>query len=194
MSRRPCDTAGRRGSTGGGARGFSFVEAALGVALVSLLLCGLMQLTSMARQSVEAARRLTAAALFADAKLQQLQALAFGYDEAGLPITDVQADTAGWPEQPTGGVGLQPSPADALRRNVAGYCDFLQPDGRSMPATVRPAGAAFLRRWSIRELPSVPAGSIAVQVRVIDLASGRADEDGGAVGVTLSTIRARWTR
>jgi hypothetical protein len=109
-----------------------------------------------------------------------------------MPVTDLQGDVTIVPERPTGGVGLQPSPSDALDRNVAGYCDFLGPHGGWLGAgAAPPAGTAFVRRWSIRPLAAAPAQALVIQVRVLD-AEAAARGGTGPADVTATTVRARW--
>jgi hypothetical protein len=88
----------------------------------------IVQLTAFSTRANAHARQISAATLLAADKLEELRA-----------APDYSA-----------------SPPDALQRNAAGFCDFLDAAGRRLGppnATTLPAGAVFLRRWSIR-----PAG------------------------------------
>src|SRR5262249_3467544 len=133
---------------------------------------------------------LTLGALFAAEKLEQLRSLSWAYDASGLAISDTQTDVTVEPEQSSGGTGLRPSPSDALVRNVAGYCDFLDLRGRSLGGRDQPPrGTAFVRRWTIAPLGEWPDGLV-IQARTIDRAT--ADRGGtSASDVTLTTLRTR---
>ena len=94
---------------------------------------------------------------------------------------------------PTGGVGLRRSPADALDRNVDGYCDFLDANGVSLGSgSSPPLNTSYIRRWSVAPLAADPANGLVVQVRVVDRAAGDIPAGRSAVGeVRLVSIRAR---
>lgn len=181
---------GRR--VGGSTGGFSIVELLVAVGLLMTVVFGVLQLVIAARRLVGVAQGLTFGTALADEKLEQLRGLVFAHDSAGAPVTDEQADVTFVPERPTGGAGLRPSPSDALDRNVAGYCDFLGPGGGWLGAgAAPPAGAAFVRRWSIRPLDAAPAQAVVIQVRVLDAAAAARGGTGPA-DVTATTVRARW--
>lgn len=171
--------------------GFSLIETALAVALVATMSAVEMRLARGAAQATHAARSTTVAAALADQKLEQLRALAFAYDVSGATLTDHASDVTVSPERAGGGRGLQPSPADALRRNAPGYCDFVQLDGRVVGGASAPPGTAYVRRWWIGPVGAFAASAIELHVRVLDLASTPADAP-GETAVTVGTVRGRW--
>ncbi len=63
-------------------------------------------------------------------------------------------------------MGLSLSPAGALDRDTPGYVDFLNAAGEVM-ATDPQLVPAFIRRWSVEALPSNPANTLVLQVRVV---------------------------
>jgi prepilin-type N-terminal cleavage/methylation domain-containing protein len=172
--------------------GFSLVELLLAMALLTLVAWGMVQLILSTRASVDVARRVTVGSALAGEKVEQLRSLVFAYDGAGTAVTDRETDLTVVPERPGGGVGLRSSPADALQRNVEGYCDFLDGRGRAV-AGVPSSGAAFVRRWSIRPLAAAPDDGLIIQVRVLDvIAAGRGGR--GASDVVTTTVLARWAK
>ncbi len=180
------------GRCAGSTDGFSIVELAVAMGLLMTVVFAVLQLVVTVRRSGGVARQLTVGTALADEKLQQLRGLVFAYDSDGSPVTDEQADVTVVPQRPTGGAGLRPSPSDALDRNVDGYCDFLGPGGGWLGAGAGPpAGAAFVRRWSIRPLPAAPAQAVVIQVRVL-AAEAAARNGAGSADVTATTVRARW--
>ena len=82
--------------------------------------------------------------------MEQLRGLAWGFDDVGLPISDYATDLAVDPPDPDDGVGLSPSPANALAANVDGYVDYLDRYGQSLGGgeTVT-VNAVYVRRWSV---------------------------------------------
>jgi hypothetical protein len=175
------------------AHGFSLVEALIAIALLTLVAWGVVQLVLSARRSVETARRVTVGSALAGEKLEQLRSLVFAYDAAGVPLTDLDTDLTVVPEVPGGGVGLQPSPADALQRNIDGYCDFLDGSGDAIAGGLPLPAAAFVRRWSIRPLAAAPGDAQVIQVRVLDAGAARRSGRGGS-DVSTTTVQARWAK
>src|SRR5436190_20085380 len=83
--------------------GFSLIETMVAAGLLAASLVALAQLSALAVRSNLESRSATYATVLAQQKLEQLQALTFGYDLQGLPIADTTTDTAVTPERPTGG-------------------------------------------------------------------------------------------
>ena len=133
------------------------------------------------------------ASVLAAEKMEQLRSLSWGFDRTGAESTDTSADLTVSPERPDGGVGLRHSPADALDRNVDGYCDFLDTTGASLGSgSSPPLNTSYIRRWSVAPLAANPANGLIVQVRVVNRAAG--DTPAGRVAVGESrvvSIRAR---
>ena len=124
------------------------------------------------------AQRQTFASTLAQEKMEQLRGLAWGFDDVGLPISDYETDLAVDPPDPDAGVGLSPSPGDALAANVNGYVDYLDRHGESLGGgeTV-PANTVYVRRWSIEPLPTNPNNTLILQVMAFSLGD-RPDTDG----------------
>lgn len=113
------------------------------------------------------ARNNTFATVLAEQKLEQLRALAWGFDVQGLPLSDFTTDTALEIESPVGGTGLQPSPPDSLRQNRFGYVDHVDGQGKIVGKDEIPSDAAiYTRRWSIEPLPTNPNNTLILQVLV----------------------------
>lgn len=162
-------------------RGFSLVEVLVAGSLTTIATLALAQLATGSVRVNQIARSTTVATVLAIQKMEQLRALTWAIDAAGLPQSDTTTDTTVVPERP-GGAGLSPSPPASLLRNTTGYCDFLDAMGRGLPAAVTPPrGTVFVRRWSIEPLPAGDALVIRVSVSpvVTDRSTGsarRADE------------------
>ena len=118
--------------------GFTVLELVVALAMLTVVVLSVVQVTVYTARAVSVARGLTMGSVLAGDKLEQLRGLAWTYDASGTPIGDVQTDVTVDPERPTGGTGLRRSPSDALSRNVAGYCDFLDAHGRSLGGGTQP--------------------------------------------------------
>jgi prepilin-type N-terminal cleavage/methylation domain-containing protein len=150
------------------ARGFSLLETLVALTIMTVALSALVQLLSVSARSNQVAHSMTMATLLAQGKVEQLRALAWGFDAAGVAVSDRTTDVAILPEQPSGGRGLSPSPPGTLERNVEGYCDFLDGWGRYMGGgTTPPPGTAYVRRWSIELRPTWHQNAVLLQVSVI---------------------------
>ena len=158
-------------------RGFSLLEALIATTIVCGAVAALAQLSALAIGANRSARATTFTSLLAQQKMEQLRALTWGFDAAGGPQTDTTTNVAAGPDV-AGGIGLTPSPADALDRNSDGYCDFVDRNGRSLGGgTTAPAGAAYLRRWSIALLPASVDRTIVFEVLAVPM---RYASSGGA--------------
>ncbi len=112
-------------------------------------------------------RRVTTTAILAQQKIEQLRALAWGFDDFGLPISDYSSNITVTPPASTGGAGLQPSPANTLTTSTTGFVDYLDAYGAWVgTGTTPPTGALYVRRWSIDPLPTNPNNSLVFQVLV----------------------------
>jgi prepilin-type N-terminal cleavage/methylation domain-containing protein len=148
-------------------RGFSLLEVLVATAVFTVAIAGLAEICVTATRANSTARATTSASMLAAQKMEQLRALAWGFDALAAPLSDTTTDLSVNPVSPSGGVGLTPSPPGALRQNTAGYCDFLDTAGQPLGGgTVPPAGAIFARRWSVEPLPSHPADTLVLQVIV----------------------------
>jgi prepilin-type N-terminal cleavage/methylation domain-containing protein len=174
-----------------GAKGFSLLEVLVALAILAAAVWSIAQVTVYTARSSELSRRLTLGTELAAEKLNQLRSLAWSIDQSGLPITDEQTDVTVYPERPAGGMGLRPSPSDALDRNTAGYCDFLDAQGRPLGGGVTPpVAASFVRRWSVIPLAASPANALLLQVRLLSPEAARQGSS-EASAITLTTVRSR---
>jgi hypothetical protein len=124
-------------------------------------------------------------------QIDRLRSLSLGVDAAGVRVTDTETDLTVSPERGRG-VGLTPSPGDALERNIDGYCDFLDRSGRSIGSGSNPpAGTAYVRRWLVEPLAANPLDGLVIQVRVLPL-EGATSRTGVAAGEgRMISVRAR---
>jgi type II secretory pathway pseudopilin PulG len=175
---------------GAGARGFSLLEVLFATTMLIVGVAGLAQLFALSTRTNTGARATTFAAVLAQQKMEQLRSLTWGFDTAGLPLSDNSTDITAATESPTGGRGLAPSPAGTLGNNSDGYCDFLDGTGKSLGGgTNPPAGTVFIRRWSVEPLPTNPNNTLVLQVLVTrNRNRGTADS---ATGVTRLPDEAR---
>ena len=155
---------------GGRERGFSLVEVLIAVALLAMVSLGVAQLFAVATQANFAAKSQTSTALLAVQKMEQLRALAWGYDQQlanlGLPLSDTVTDVSVDPSA-AGGTGLNPSPGGTLTADSPPYVDYCDASGQWVGnGGVPPANAFYVRRWSITPLPTNPNNTLIFQVRV----------------------------
>ncbi len=169
------------------ARGFSLLEVVVATSILVAGVAGVAPLLVMASRANQSARITTMASLLAQQKMEQLRALQWGRDPSGALLSDVDTDLTAPFAATTGGFGLRPSPAGSLDRNVNGYCDFIAADGRVVGGgSVSPAGAAYVRRWSIEPLPPNLEEVLLLQVVVTRPGFVASPED-----VRLTGIRVR---
>ena len=163
-------------------RGFSLVETIVATGLMAGAVAFLGQMFAIAVADNSSSRAGTFVAVLAEQKLEQLRGLTWGFDNLGLPLTDVATNTAVYPPNPTTGTGLSPSPSGSLRSNIDGYVDYLDQFGRTLGGgSTVPVRAVYIRRWSVEPLPTNPNNTIIIQVMVTKSRDrGTADtEDGG---------------
>jgi hypothetical protein len=179
----------RGAARSGGSAGFALLDVLVTAGLVVTVAAGASQILAIALRGTHDARVRTIGTLLASEKLEQLRSLAWTHTAIGNPVisfavsdvtTDVSVDPA-----TDAGPGLLPSPAGTLQADVAQYVDYV--DGTGRPA-VRPAAAAFVRRWAVRPVESDPANVLVLTVVV--LPRGARDVR-SSDAVRLSTIVAR---
>lgn len=149
-------------------------------ALLATAVVTLAQLFGVATRSNIGSRNTTYAAVLAEQKVEELRALAWGFDTQGLPVSDMETDTTA-DGTPSGGTGLSPSPTTALQENTPGWVDYIDQFGENLGGGENPpTNAIYTRRWSVEPLPTNPNNTLIVQVLVTRLGNrGAADE--GAV-------------
>jgi Tfp pilus assembly protein PilW len=141
----------------------------------------------------------TLATVLAEQKLEQLRSLAYGFDMAGLPVSDINTDTSVSPPAADGGTGLQPSPAAALQENTVGFVDYVDRNGAIVGnGAAAPGSAWYTRRWSVEPLPTNPNNTLILQVLVTPVRDrGAADQgnvarlQGEARVMTIKTRKAQ---
>jgi prepilin-type N-terminal cleavage/methylation domain-containing protein len=137
------------------ARGFSLLETLVATTVLTVAVAALAQLFILATRANRSAGATTHAAILAQQKMEQLRSLTWRFEDDRGPASDP---------------GLSPSPANALDANAAGYCDAVDRFGRVLDGDGM-GGAAYIRRWSIVPLPSNPANTLVLQVRVVRAAA-----------------------
>lgn len=174
-----CDLSGLRvNDRSGGEAGFSLIETLVATTIMIIGVASLAQLFVLSTKANTSGKVTTMATVLAEQKMEQLRSLEWGFDTLGLPLTDITTNTATVPESATGGTGLSPSPTKTLATTTVGYVDFLDANGASLggASTTPPAGAAFIRRWSVEPLPTNPNNTLVLQVLVTRLRNrGTAD-------------------
>ena len=153
--------------------GFSLIEVMVASAILGCAVLSIAQLSAVSTRSTAGAREVSEATLLAWQKIDQLRALAWTFDDAGIPVGDA---------------ALAPSPAGVLTRDTSGWVDFLDAWGQPVGAAwgggaAPPVGTRYRRRWSVAASGANP-DLLILQVRV--LAIGRDDELAGA-----ASLRAR---
>lgn len=118
-------------------RGFSLIEAIVAMTLATLATLALAHVSIVSVHVNQMARSTTVATVAALQKMEQLRVSP-----------------------------LVPSPPDALRLNTPGYCDFVDPAGAVLGGAAVPAGAAFVRRWSVEPLQG---GLFVLQVSLVSI-------------------------
>lgn len=156
--------------------GFSLVEVLISMGLLTAVSLGVAQLFAVSTLANRVARGQTSTTAMAEQKMEQIRSLTWGFDleGLGLPLTDTTTNLAVYPHTANGG-GLNPSPADALEQNTAGFVDFLDPTGVWVgTGQTPPATAMYVRRWAIQPLPTNPNNTIVIQVLVSPLSNEQA--------------------
>jgi type II secretory pathway pseudopilin PulG len=160
--------------------GFSLLETMVATLLLATGLVATAQMFALATRGNIAAQRSTYTATLAQEKMEQLRGLTWGFDAVGLPIQDYTTNISVEPPADDG-LGLQPSPDNALSANVAGYVDYVDRAGNTLGGgPFPPANTTFVRRWSVEPLPTNPNNTLIFQVLVFALGD-RADDGEGAV-------------
>jgi type II secretory pathway pseudopilin PulG len=161
--------------------GFSLAEVLISMGILTAVSLGVAQLFAVSTRANLVARGQTSTTAMAEQKLEQLRALTWGFDTSGqgLPVSDTSTNLSADPAAATGS-GLNPSPSDALEENTPGYVDFLDANGQYVGTGVTaPGSAAFIRRWSIRPLPTNPNNTLVLQVLVTPVSNEGSRVDTG---------------
>src|SRR5215475_2227656 len=149
------------------AAGFSVLEVTFAICIMAGALMTVGQMLGVSLTNNRAARRLTYTTVLAEQKIEQLRGLSWGFDAAGLSISDTHTNTAAPVETPTGGTGLSSSPGGTLKRNSEGWVDYVDRFGNVLGGGSSPLPkTAYIRRWSIEPLASNPDNTIVIYVLV----------------------------
>jgi hypothetical protein len=171
--------------------GSSLIEALVAAAVVVTVTAGVAHLLIWSRRAVWTAGVQSTATTIAAQKIEQLRALDWYVDVAGVAVSDSTTDLSADPPT-SNGSGLQPSPGDALERNTRGFVDYVDAGGRSLgPDLPRSSRAAYVRRWSIAPLQSDMANSLVLRVLVLPLEDAHDPAGRLGRGARLQTIRTR---
>jgi prepilin-type N-terminal cleavage/methylation domain-containing protein len=134
-------------------RGFSLIEVLIAMALVAGAVAAVASLGFHGLARSDATQESGLAIALAQAKLDELRALAWGFDAAGLPIGDP---------------ALALTSLLTLNGGGAGAGDLLDRFGQSAP----PASATLRRRWSITRFDAIDPDTLLLQVCVDSLRPG----------------------
>jgi len=165
-----------------GETGSTLIEVLVATLIMVSGMLAMSQLFLISTVNNTSSRSDTYSTVLAEQKMEQLRALAYGFDMAGLPVSDISSDTSVSPPAGDGGTGLQPSPPSALQTNTAGFVDYLDGQGAIVGnGAAAPATAVYTRRWSVEPLPTNPNNTIVLQVLVTPIRN-RGQADAGNVG------------
>jgi prepilin-type N-terminal cleavage/methylation domain-containing protein len=152
-------------------RGFTLIETLIATTLLVTALAGLAELFALSIRSARESGRSAAALRAAQAKLESLRALAFGYDALGMSVTDAR---------------LAASPLTSLTTDTDRYVDWVDASGVVLPSH---HGAALVRRWRITSIDADDPEAIAIDVCVYAMPA--ADRGPHQADACLATIRVR---
>lgn len=184
IRKRSRSTGSARSSRSNGEAGFSLLEVLVSVAILAFAALSVGQLFAVAVNANFASKGQTSTAILAVQKMEQLKALAWGFDQStanmGLPVSDTTTDVS-LPEPAGGGHGLDPSPAGTLDSNTEGYVDYLDADGTWVGnGSGPPPAALYIRRWAITPLPTNPNNTLVLQVHVTTMRQAGLNQAGQA--------------
>lgn len=157
----------------------TLIEVAIAIAIFATASLAAAHLVVLGMRSVHTSGASTITVAAAIAKMEELQSLAWRFDESGARISDP---------------ALSGSPAEALSRNVAGFAEYLDVEGQPAGAGPDPPPqAVYLRRWAVRPLARAPEDTLVIQVLVAPLAeiSANAPASGAGSVALLTTARGR---
>jgi hypothetical protein len=175
--------------------GFKLLETLIAKALLVTGITGVAHLLVWSRRGGWASGATSLSAAMAVQKIEQLRALTWAVDGDGLAVSDATTDVSVDPPA-AGGVGLATARAGDLYESVAGFTDYLDAQSAWRGSGTRPpAGAVFVRRWTVAPLAADPLHTLVIHVRVVPLAE---DVGGGRQrswhGAMQTTIRTRSLR
>ena len=157
-------------------RGFSLVEVAVAMGLLTVVSLGVAQLFAASTRVNVMARGQSFTTILAAQKLEQLRALTWGFDKdgLGLPVSDVTTNLTVYPPTQDGS-GLNASPENSLEQNTAGFVDFVDAQGNWVGTGLTPPETAvYIRRWLIQPLPTNPNNTLVIEVLVTPISNEHA--------------------
>jgi type II secretory pathway pseudopilin PulG len=172
--------------------GMTVLETMIAIAVLLIATVGIMSIALVATSTTENQGHLASrTAEYAQDKLEQLIALAYGDGDAGS-LTG--SDTTVFPAANSGGTGLAVGGSSNPASPIAGYVDYLDLSGNPLAYTggAPPAGWYYIRVWQI----SLPSGTtnlkqITVTARVRTSVGGTGN--GSGVGAlpqsTVTTLK-----
>jgi hypothetical protein len=188
---RACDSSS---TLAGGEDGTTIVEALIATAMLVTVASGVAGLLTWSTRAVAVAGTETTAVWLAQQKLEQLCALEWMVDEGGVVRSDDSTSVAVDPMS-NSGPGLRPSSPSSVDVNTPEYMEYVSGDGIWRgDGGPPPAGAAFVRRWSVVPLPGDPLNTLVITVSVRPLSEASRDSRAVSSGVTLVTARTRLLR
>jgi len=179
--------------------GFSLIEVMVASLILTTGVLALAQLFTLSTTSNVSSRHTTYTTVLAEQKMEELRALTWGFDTAGLPVSDTGSDTASAGDATSGGTGLSPSPATSLQANTDGWVDYVDQFGRKLGGGAEPPpGAVYARRWSVEPLPTNPNNTLILQVLAFRVRDRGAADDGSVARMPdearLATVKTRKAR
>ena len=160
--------------------GFTLLEVMVALGLLSCALLAVAPLLMVAARATDASRATTVATNLAAQKLEQLRALAWGFDVDGAPVEE-----------------LGPSPPGSLTTNTSGFVDYLDDGGAWVGAGPSPPPqAVFIRRWSVEtDGGAIPTETLLLRVVILRRSVPSAATPGGdrpwAEVARIASARAR---
>ena len=151
--------------------GFSLLETMVGLCLLLVVAAGSLPLATVAFTTSENQGHLTSrAAEYAQDKLEQLMALAYG---------DTTSDTRVFPATDLGGSGLTLGGNSNPAAPVAQYVDYLDMQGALIPSAngQPPAGWYYQRVWQVSTVPA-PGGGVRANLKQITVTATVARSQG----------------
>ncbi len=164
--------------------GFTLLEVVLALAILATGVVSAAQVIALGTRSTDSARSATMASILAGQKMEQLRALAWGYQADGTETTDVSTDAAGETAAAQGGTGLCRSPQGTLETNVEGFVDYLDGAGGWVGAgSTPPSAAEYIRRWSIEPLAAETRDTLVLEVVVFRRVAGNSRAEPASAGM-----------
>ena len=147
--------------------GYALIETLVAAGVLVGLAAGVAQVALRTGAAVRESGAQGRALFLAVQKIEQLQSLAWTFDDRLQPVSDEVTSLALDPPA-AGGRGLQPSGPLTGPGGGAGYVDYLDRDGRWVGTGAQPPpGTAFVRRWSVSPVAAPGGDALLLQVLVV---------------------------